>query len=149
MLPLLLFPLPAGWLCLSCGFILLGMQSCPGLFPQLCAKTLTSVKMVTSLEDWMLAADFLMLIYLDFGMILDGFCVIPSADGLTGGVQREAVIPKDWRFAEWERNSHMCSLIVCLFYRGHAATCHGRDCQHRHHPCCCMTPFSLIYIRPL
>lgn len=32
----------------------------------------------------MLAADFLMLIYLDFGMILDGFCVIPSADELTG-----------------------------------------------------------------
>lgn len=50
------------------------------------------------------AADFLMLIYFDFGMILDGFCVIPSADGLTGGAQREPVTPKDWRFAVWERS---------------------------------------------
>lgn len=49
-------------------------------------------------------ADFLMLFYLDFGMILDGFCVIPSADELTGGAQREAVTPNDWRFAEWERS---------------------------------------------
>lgn len=97
----------------------------------------------------MLAADFLMVIYLDFDMILDGFSMIPSADELTGGAQREAVTPKDWRFAEWERSSLMCFLIVCLFYRGHAGTCHGRDCQHRHHPYCYMTPFSLIYIKQL
>lgn len=49
-------------------------------------------------------ADFVMLFYLDFGMILDGFCVIPSSDELTGGAQREAVTPNEWRFAEWERS---------------------------------------------
>lgn len=70
MLPLLLFLLPAGQLCVSSGFILLGMQSCPGLFPQLCALTLTSVKVVTSLQERMPVASFLMLIYLDFLMIL-------------------------------------------------------------------------------
>lgn len=104
MLPLLLFPLPAGWLCVSSGFILLGMRSCPGLFPQLCAMTLTGVKMATSFKDWVPVADFLMLFYLGFGMILDGFCVIPSSEELTGGAQREAVTPNEWRFAEWERS---------------------------------------------
>lgn len=67
------------------GFILVGMQSCPGLFPQLCAMTLTSVKVVTSLQEGMPAANFLMLIYLDFLMVLDGFCMIQIADELTGG----------------------------------------------------------------
>jgi len=116
MLPLLLFLLPAGWLCTSSGFVLLGMQSCPGLFPQLCAVTLTSVKVVTSLQEWTPAADFLMLIYLDFLVILDGFCVIQVADELTGGAQRHAATPNDWRFAEWERSAqHVfpdCFLIL-------------------------------------
>lgn len=102
MLPLLLFLLPAGQLCVSSGFILLGMQSCPGIFPQLCALTLTSVKVVTSLQEWMPVANFLMLIYLDFLMIL---WVIQIADELTGGAQRQAVPPNDWRFVEWERSA--------------------------------------------
>ena len=62
------------------------------------------------------AANFLMLIYLDFLMILDGFCVIQSAAELTGGAQRQAVTLNDWRFAEWERSAlHVfpdCLLIL-------------------------------------
>lgn len=117
MLPLLLFPLPAGWLSVSSGFILLGMQSCPGLFVQLCAVTLTSVKMVTSLQDWMPAADFLMLIYWDFGMISDGFCMILSADKITGAAQKEAVSPKNWRFSEWDRSvPHVCPDCLLILW---------------------------------
>lgn len=79
------------------------------------------------------AADFLMLIYLDFGMILDGFCVIPSAEE----EPREKQLPLRTRDLQSGREvSHMSFLIVCLFYRGHAAISHGRDCQHNHHPCC-------------
>lgn len=121
---------------MSSGFILVGMQSCPGLFPQLCAMTLTSVKMVTSLQERTPAANFLMLIYLDFRMILDGFCVIQIADELTGGAQRQTVTPKDQRFAEWERSApHV--FPDRLLYHGRAAISRRRDCQHRHHLYCC------------
>lgn len=90
-----------------------------------------------------------MLIYFDFGMILDGFCVIPSADGLTGGAQREPVTPKDWRFAVWERSVPHVSWLFAYFIVGMQPPAMGGIVNTGTIHIVIMTPFSLIYIRPL